>query len=90
MKGSLVVIKQKDPNLIQTAWLAHGIVMSQPFEVPDYSHDFLDGYRDSMSGEIHEAADPRLSRLSVNVFWPHSKVTSRHRLTDLEFLHMVG
>lgn len=97
MKGSLVVIKQKDPKLIQTAWLAHGIVMSQPFESPDYGHDFLDGYRDSTMhgfryepGEIHEAADPRLSGLSVSVYWPHSKVTSHHRLTDLEFLHMVG
>jgi hypothetical protein len=94
MKGSLVIIKRTGPDLLGSKWTQRGIVMSMPRHAPSYySHDFLDGcHRDNgfhEMGELHETADPRLSRYMVKVFWPHSKVTSRHRLADLEFLHMV-
>ena len=85
MKGSLVVLK----NLDETA--KPGIVMCNPWKVPKYTHDFMDGYRHWDGQHIEdEPEDHRLKMYAVEVYWPDKKTTTRHRLIELDFLHLKG
>ena len=68
-----------------------GIVMCNPWKIPKFTHDFLDGYR-HRDGQTEEEdpADSRMAMYAVDVYWPAIKRTTQHRLSELDFLHLKG
>jgi hypothetical protein len=82
LKGSLVILKNLG-HVTKT-----GIVMSDPWKIPKYTHDFLDGYRHWDGEESQDPADHRMTVYAVEVYWPEIKKTTQHRLNELDFLHL--
>ena len=82
MKGSLVALKRVGSSG------QPGIVMGDPWKVPNYTHDFLDGYRHWDGEESGDPADHRMTIYAVEVYWPDTKKTMQHRLSELDFLHL--
>ena len=85
MKGSLVALKKLGVSA------KPGIVMCEPWKAPKYTHDFLDGYR-HWDGERtdEDPGDHRMATYIVDVYWPDRKMTTQHRLNELDFLHLKG